>query len=143
MDAPNTARVRRRDFEIVGIKNHAAVAPSAPRRVRNHSLHLPRFFPELKYSLYFFHDAAFCSFTLCILLKIFFPAEPLFYSLHVLCFLWFFKWGVKFRANTQFHEATTLTFCVGLQVIALTSQYHLENLIISHSRSCLPERTKS
>ncbi len=29
----NTARVRRRDFEIVGIKNHAAVAPSAPRRV--------------------------------------------------------------------------------------------------------------
>lgn len=48
-------------FEI-----YAALAASAGAGVRKDSLHLPRFFLELKYSLYFFHEFAFCSFMLCI-----------------------------------------------------------------------------
>jgi hypothetical protein len=72
---------------------YATVLPSAGAGVRKIARHYHDFILDFKHNFYLFREPAFCSFTICILPKIFFSNESSLYSLHVLAFLCFLNGG--------------------------------------------------
>jgi len=58
--------------------------------------HLPRFYARIQVQFLFFHESAFCSFTLCILPPIFFLAVTRFYFYFYSSFSSFLQWGETF-----------------------------------------------
>jgi hypothetical protein len=74
--------------------NYDALAASTSSRVLGTVYQLPRLYARLPAQFLFFPDAAFCSFTLCILHHFLFFAEPLVCFFHgTLLSLRLLKWG--------------------------------------------------
>jgi hypothetical protein len=75
--------------------------------------------------LSFFHDAAFCSFTLCIFHPTFNFYHAAFLFIPRTLFFRFLKWGGSVRATAMFRAASTFPFYFHIIFLLLSKPHHL------------------